>query len=356
MAEVRGKVERSKFMDRYEVQIWRTLKRGPCSFWKLLDGQDEHIKGFVERLKTMMEQGWVVYQEGKFFLSSSGEKIAASFSPAQEVRCPYCRGGYNLNVFPKAREFYSRLIEGRPLPDPRFDQGFMTPDDIFARVAFMYERGDIEGQRILLLGDDDLLSLALSATGLPKSVTVLEVDNRLVDFIEKRRGENNFDLEVYRYNATDPYPLEDHTFSVFVTDPVESEKGLKVTLSRGAQALHTRGALYFGLTTIESSWQKWYKIEKALLDMNFVVTDVLRRFSSYPDADNQFDESYYDQTKMRKLLNVELPLPADTDWFRSHFLRCEAVEEPRPLVRGKVDFDVSFYLDDETLATPGWGN
>jgi len=343
-------------MNRYEVQIWRTLKKGPCSFWKLLDEQDEHIKGFVERLKTMMEKGWIVYKEGKFFLSLQGEEIAASLSPAQEVRCPRCRGGYNFDAFPEAREFYSRLIEGRPLPDPRFDQGFMTREDIFARIAFMYERGDIEGQEILLLGDDDLFSLALSATGFPHSVTVLEVDTRIVDFIEKRGKENNFNLKVYHYNAADPYPLESHAFSVFVTDPVESEKGLKVTLSRGAQALALEGALYFGLTTIESSWQKWYKIEKALLDMNFVVTDVLRCFSSYPDADNQFDESYYDQTKMRKLLNVELPLPADTDWFRSHFLRCEAVEEPRPLVRGKVDFDVSFYLDDETLATPGWGN
>ncbi len=55
------------------------------------------------------------------------------------------------------------------------------------------------------------------------------------------------------------------------------------------------------------------------------LTDILRRFSSYPDDDNQFDENYYDQTKMRKLLDAEVPLPADVDWFRSHFLRCEAV-------------------------------
>lgn len=343
-------------MDRYEVQIWRTLKNGPCSFWRLLDEQDEHIKGFVERLKTMMEEGWVIYEGGKFFLSPQGEKIADPLSPLQDVRCPYCRGGYNFHTFPEAWELYSRLVEGRPLPDPRFDQGFMTQEDIFARMAFMYERGDIEGQRILILGDDDLFSLALLATGFPQSVTVLEVDNRLVDFIEKRKKENNFNLEVYHYNAADSYPLENHAFSVFVTDPVESEKGLRVTLSRGAQALRSEGALYFGLTTIESSWKKWYKIEKMLLEMNFVVTDILRRFSSYPDADNQFDEGYYDQTKMRRLLDVEIPLPADVDWFRSHFLRCEAVEEPRPLVRGKVNFDTSFYLDDETLATPGWGN
>ena len=343
-------------MNRYEIQIWRTLKKGPCSFWKLLDEQDEHIKGFVERLKTMMERGWVVYEGGRFYLSPQGEKIAVSISSAQEVRCPHCRGGYNFHAFPEAWELYSKLAEDRPLPDPRFDQGFMTQEDIFARVAFMYERGDIEGQEILLLGDDDLFSLALLATGFPRSVTVLEVDSRLVDFIGKRGKENNFNLEIYQYNATDPYPLKDHAFSVFVTDPVESEKGLKITLSRGAQALQAGGALYFGLTTIESSWQKWYKIENMLLEMGFVVNDIIRRFSSYPDADNQFDESYYDQTKMRKLLDVEVPLPADADWFRSHFLRCEAVRDPQPLVLGKVDFDASFYLDDETLATPEWGN
>ena len=88
----------------------------------------------------------------------------------------------------------------------------MTQEDIFARVAFMYERGDIEGQEILLLGDDDLFSLALLATGFPRSVTVLEVDSRLVDFIEKRGKENNFNLEVYHYNAVDPYPLKTMPF------------------------------------------------------------------------------------------------------------------------------------------------
>ena len=75
-----------------------------------------------------------------------------------------------------------------------------------------------------------------------------------------------------------PYPLEDHAFSVLSLTPVESEKGLKVTLSRGAQALRPEGALYFGLTTIESSWQKWYNIEKMLLEMNFWVTGYLASF------------------------------------------------------------------------------
>jgi len=36
------------------------------------------------------------------------------------------------------------------------------------------------------VGDDDLTSLALGITGLPRKVKVLEVDKRLVEYINKR--------------------------------------------------------------------------------------------------------------------------------------------------------------------------
>ncbi len=339
-------------MFRYEAQILRSLKESPKSFWKLLDEQDEHIKGFVERLQNLIDEGLVQYNDGKFFLTPFGEKGVANLLPRREVRCAHCHGGYEYHAFGEAFALYCEVTKGRPLPNLDFDQGFMPEGDVFARVAFLYERGDLEGQDILILGDDDLLSLALASTRLPASVTVLEVDRRIVDFITQRSQEHNLGISILEYNAVKPYPLKEHAFSVFITDPVESEKGLRITLSRGAQALKEGGALYFGLTTIESSWKKWYNVEKMLLDMGFVITDILRRFSVYPDSDNHFDEEFYDRTMMRKLMDFEFPLPADADWFRSSFIRCEAVKEPEPLIVGGVDFDADFYLDSETMATP----
>ncbi|MGQ9623378.1 MAG: bis-aminopropyl spermidine synthase family protein [Candidatus Caldatribacteriaceae bacterium] len=339
-------------MFRYEAQILRSLKESPKSFWKLLDEQDEHIKGFVERLRRLIDKGLIQYNDGKFFLTPSGKERAVNLLPRQEVRCTHCHGGYEYRAFEKAFALYCKLTEGRPLPNLDFDQGFMPEGDVFARVVLLYERGDLEAQEILILGDDDLLSLALASTRLPASVTVLEVDRRIVDFIAWRSQEYNLGINVLEYNAAEPYPLKEHAFSVFITDPVESEKGLRITLSRGAQALKEGGALYFGLTTIESSWKKWYNVEKMLLDMGFVITDVLRRFSVYPDSDNHFGEEFYDRTMMRKLMDFEFPLPADADWFRSSFIRCEAVREPEPLFVGGVDFDADFYLDSETMATP----
>ncbi|MDK2897301.1 MAG: N4-bis(aminopropyl)spermidine synthase [Candidatus Atribacteria bacterium] len=340
-------------MNRYQIQLLRALKTGPKSFWKLLDAQDDHIRSFVSRLRALIEEEIVTYRGGVFLLTDKGREFAAGISTFKETTCSSCRGGYLSDFSPEAREKYSRLIEGRPLPNPNFDQGFMSVEDVFARVAFMYQRGDLEWQKILILGDDDLFSLALAATGLPEEITVLEVDRRLVQFIENQAQAEDLPIRVLEYNACSIYPLEEHFFDVFITDPVESEKGLKVTLSRGAQGLRTDGALYFGLTTIESSWKKWYKIEKMLLEMNLVVTDILRRFSAYPDLDNQFDETYYNQMLIRRLLpGIEVPLPADTDWFRSSLVRCEAVATPSPLVVEAVEFDSDFYLDQETLATP----
>ena len=50
-------------------------------------------------------------------------------------------------------------------------------------ASFVYERGNLIGKRILVIGDDDLFSLAAALTGLPSWVVVLEKDPRLVAFI-----------------------------------------------------------------------------------------------------------------------------------------------------------------------------
>ena len=84
---------------------------------------------------------------------------------------------------------------------------------------FMYERGDIEGQKILLW-ETMTFSLALLATGFPRSVTVLEVDSRLVDFIGKRKKILNLKFT----NTMLPIlPFERPRLFCFVTDPVEEK-------------------------------------------------------------------------------------------------------------------------------------
>jgi len=59
-------------------------------------------------------------------------------------------------------------------------------EDTIRRVTLIHRFGDLENKDILIVGDDDLTSLALGITGLPRKVKVLEVDKRLVEYINKR--------------------------------------------------------------------------------------------------------------------------------------------------------------------------
>ena len=87
---------------------------------------------------------------------------------------------------------YENLTDGRPGPDFTLDQSHAAPETCIRRVFYMYEHGSIEGRDIVLLGDDDLLSLAIALfadyfdidVGL---ITILDVDQRVLNFIEEKR-------------------------------------------------------------------------------------------------------------------------------------------------------------------------
>jgi hypothetical protein len=87
---------------------------------------------------------------------------------------------------------FLKIQTRRPKAIRRFDQGYVTPKTTLSRFAFSYERGDIVGKEIIVLGDDDLMSIVLGLSGLPKRITVVEIDERLTDFIESTAKKEGF--------------------------------------------------------------------------------------------------------------------------------------------------------------------
>jgi hypothetical protein len=137
-------------------------------------------------------------------------------------------------------------------------------------------------------------------------------------------------------------------FDVFVTDPVETIPGLKLFLSRGVSTLRGVGCSgYFGITTLEASRRKWYEIQRMIMDMGFVITDLKRHFNVYPQEEKNFFRF------QEKLPIVEkLGYNVDWDWYNSTLFRIEAVKEPKPIVEGEMIIDEKVYKDDESWASP----
>lgn len=336
---------------RIRNQIIQALVQGEKSLYSLIDQQDASLKEFFHLLQLMQEEGWIEVSSGKARLTY---KVEAGYPELKHWQDPGCSGCFKTGYVPAEplQHLQHRLlqfIQNRPQAVEEYDQGFISCEGVLRRVAFMYERGDLLQTSICLIGDDDLLGPALALTGLPGNIQVLEIDSRLVDYINEIARQHRLALQAQVFDVQQPLPPDqENHYDVFVTDPVETLPGLTLFLSRGVSALSGAGAVgYFGLTTLEASRHKWFSLQQRLLQMGLVITDIRRRFSLYPQEESSFAR-YQEKCEVYERIGVA----ADTDWYNSSLYRVEAVQEPSPYVQDSMILDEKVYMDEESLATP----
>ncbi|MEM0351035.1 MAG: bis-aminopropyl spermidine synthase family protein [Archaeoglobaceae archaeon] len=336
-------------MDRIEIQLLQNLIDGEKSVYEVIDRQDASLQEFLQIMENLLELGLIEYLDGKLRITESGKKFVENLRNI-EAKCNLCDGtGYLFDDFySEILSEFRKICKDRPPAVEKFDQGFISEEGVIKRLEFIHERGDIYG-RFFVVGDDDLFSIAASLTGLPKEVVVVDIDERLVNFINRISKIYGLNISAHVYDVQKTFPDEfRRKFDVFITDPVETIDGIKLFLSRGVSTLKGIGCSgYFGLTTLEASRKKWYEIEKMILEMGFVITDVKRRFNVYP-----VDEKSYSSFEEKLPIYKKLRARSDYNWYTSALFRIEAVKEPKPLIEGEMLIDERVYKDEESLATP----
>jgi len=136
----------------------------------------------------------------------------AAFDPGAAVtgRCPTCAGRGVL----APEDLAAALAEPAAAAPPvrvELDQTHCTPETKARRVLAMHDAGALAGRRVLVLGDDDLVSLALAefarrhGSG-PASVTVVELDPAIVEFLRSRLADAPFPVDVVEHDLTAPLP------------------------------------------------------------------------------------------------------------------------------------------------------
>jgi len=333
--------------------LFKLKEKGVMSVWTLLCLQDKTLKEYYETVEHLKSRNYVQLSDGKIRITEEGTKHLVEEIGDKapfDFQCVSCAGkGYHVPSGSTAHQFlqsYNKVLEKRPLPEEEYDQTSITAEDAIIRVGFFHERGDLVDKELLMIGDFDCLSIVAAMSGLPKRVLVLDVDDRLINYINDVAKELNLpNLKAQKFDVRLPLPQDcQQAFDVFSCDPVETLEGIKLYLSRGTSGLKGKGSsAYIGLTTLEASRKKWFDIQKVLFDMNFVVTDLRRNFNGYPDTGLEEKHIIYD-----KLGSVP-----DVVWYWAALLRCEAVDQPKPAITGEYDDSgPDIYVDDEAWATP----
>lgn len=286
-----------------------------------------------------------VAKEGGVHFTPYGREIVwrQGIRPRRMYTCRTCEGrGVALRGLEDLLHRFEQITLDRPQPIMEYDQGFVTPETTVSRIALMANRGDLEGKRLLVLGDDDLVSLAAGLSGMPQEVVVLEIDTRLIEFINTVAGKENLPVTARRYDFRHRLPEEYvGRFDTFITDPPETLEALEVCLGRGLTGLKGEGcAGYFGLTHAESSYRKWNLLQQLLVGkFQVAITDIIEDFNHYVNWDYLLPSLKTDFS----FVKVEPRL----NWYRSAMYRIQTLARIEGLNNEPADCEL--YVDQEAL-------
>ncbi|MCX8191941.1 MAG: bis-aminopropyl spermidine synthase family protein [Nitrososphaerales archaeon] len=317
-------------MERIEAKILYEVADSKKNIWELLDRSNCSLKDFVDALKTLYKNGIIDYDGTYFYLTEKGKSSINLKSLDFKVEvCPSCLGRRIIPQmkFKEVLNEFKQITRKRPRPALKFFQGYMVEQDVITRVALMHHHGDLDGKSIVLIGDDDLLSIALSLTTLPSRITVLEIDKRIGEFLKSINKDYGFNIEFIEYDVSNPLPKELHeSFDTFSSEPLETLSGLRAFIVRGVSCLKEGGAGYFGLTRYEASLGKWLAIQRLLVKMNCAITDIIEGFSTYP-------MDYGDLSYERFVYNLGFKVEKNhsVNWYKSALYRFEVLSKARIL-------------------------
>ncbi len=339
---------------------WRDVERllahlteGEQDVWQLTALSRLPFHAAVATLAALRSKGWISV-DGKVRITPAGLDALGGIQPFPKVSCTHCLGtGIRLDGYEELVRRFAAVAAQRPTPVEEFDQGYLTVESSIRRVLAMARRGDLTGKQLLVLGDDDLISVAAALMGLPSHVTVVEIDRRLTDFIDSVAENYGLPIRTVALDLRLPLPGEFlRAFDTFITDPPDTAPGQILFLSRGISALKGAGSAgYFGFTLIEANLDTWRDVQAFLCrDAGFVITEALPDFSRYENWPYLLDT--VDLSAMPELARE----PEDT-WYRSTFYRIEALADSRfDVDPGVAEVpDEELYLSAASLIKPSRG-
>jgi len=134
--------------------------------WQAAGACERPFPQFVALVETLRELGYLRVEGRALEVTPAGhaafERWGIALAPPVGKPCPHCAVG--PAPLPELQKKFAQIAQRRPSAAPEFEQGFLTADSVMRRVSWIARCGDLTAKEVVLLGDDDLLSIALALT------------------------------------------------------------------------------------------------------------------------------------------------------------------------------------------------
>ncbi|MFI6035340.1 bis-aminopropyl spermidine synthase family protein [Streptomyces sp. NPDC051315] len=207
-----------------------------------------------------------------------------------DATCTTCDGRELVipAVLDEAVERLRAVMETGPAADMAIDQSHCTPETKVRRVLALLAAGALPGGSLLLIGDDDLVSLAVAVVGdvlgspIVERVTVVDISPEILAYVKKVSAGLGTRIETVEHDLRQPLPAELHNgFDVAMTDPPYTPEGARLFLSRAVEGLRPGPAHSVFFSFGGKSPDEMLEVQREIMALGLVTNGYIRNFNEY---------------------------------------------------------------------------
>jgi N4-bis(aminopropyl)spermidine synthase len=243
----------------------------------------------------LRKRGIVDTQRPVRFTAAGRDAVAAANGAARlHASCPTCHGR-GIMIPPDLAALAAALqpvADGAPGARAELDQTHCTVETKISRVLKLHEARALGGQRILLLGDDDLISVAIAhfaawagSPGLVRRLTVVDTDPEVLRWAGEQIAGTGAAAELVEHDLRQPLPAGlTGAFDVVMTDPPYTVAGAELFLSRAVAGLAPEPGRHVFFSFGARRPDETLAVQQAMAAMGLAVRSLTAGFNEYIGA------------------------------------------------------------------------
>lgn len=197
------------------------------------------------------------------------------------------------------KEFFKKYEKIRPKPKRTLDQVKATEETLLKRAVYLSKIQNIQNKKILFLGDADLTSIIFSKYFKAKIVSVIDIDEDVLNFINFISDKENLKINIYKHDLREPLDKKlFYDYDVVFADPPYTPQALNIWLLRAMEASLGKGEnkkrknynflnekfylICFAYT--DKNLEKGLEVQRIISKLGLVIQEKFRGFNKYYSA------------------------------------------------------------------------
>jgi hypothetical protein len=178
-------------------------------------------------------------------------------------------------------------VDAVPPPLAALDHVQARPETVARRASWLNEHYELAGRTLLCLGDHDLTSLAVAAVNPDVAITVVDLDERVLAYIDSLARERGLNIRCLHADLRFGLPpaVTESSDLVF-SDPPYTPEGMALFAGRGIEALRDTGSgrllLAYGFSDRTPALGQ--KVQQELLGIGLAFEAILPGFHRFDGA------------------------------------------------------------------------